>query len=178
MADRPQFEIPDVPLDGLLRRAAWGCPERLAIRADAGDITFADLDTAATQCAMAITSMLGRSTATVGVAAALDPAFAVAYYGIARSGNVIAIINPLLRERTLEHIVAMTGIGLVFATPEMCRRLAAAGLSRSGLETVVIQPDGSAGIDDLVTLDGLLAAAGPGADDPRPGPAPIPVPTR
>ncbi|BFO18356.1 hypothetical protein SHKM778_47440 [Streptomyces sp. KM77-8] len=116
--------VPEVPLDGLLRRAAAAAPDRVAVRTPAGTTTYAELDGLADSCARALTGAAGRSATVVGLAASLDPSFAVVYYGAIRAGHVVALVNPHLRGDALAHVLSAAGVTVAVAPPEVAERIA------------------------------------------------------
>ncbi|NUR82700.1 MAG: acyl--CoA ligase, partial [Nonomuraea sp.] len=115
----------ELTVDGLLREAAARDPSRCAIRTEDSSITYGELDRAVDACAAALTGLGGGPGTTVGVVTALDPAFAVAFYGVIRGGGVVVTVNPLLGDEALAHVFAAARIGLAFVTPELDRRLRA-----------------------------------------------------
>ncbi|MEH1125631.1 long-chain fatty acid--CoA ligase [Micromonospora sp. CPCC 206061] len=104
-------------LDGLLRRAAAGAPRRTALRFGAGAMSYAELDAAVSGFAAALAGR--RSGAVVGVAAALHPAFPIAYFGAIRAGYVCAVVDPLLAEDELDHVLEVAGVNVLVATAGM-----------------------------------------------------------
>ncbi|MGH3772063.1 MAG: AMP-binding protein [Pseudonocardiaceae bacterium] len=118
-----QLDIGGPRVDDLLGRAARSASDHTALRTPQGEITYAQLDDRVSRCAVAIRRALGETTAVVGLAAVLDTTFAVAYYGIARSGNVIAIVNPLLPEDSLVHVLGISRARAVIVPPTVYWRL-------------------------------------------------------
>ncbi|MFJ9775891.1 AMP-binding protein [Kitasatospora sp. NPDC101157] len=110
-------------LDGLLTRAARRHGDRTAVRGDHTELTFRELDEAATRCAAAVRSALGAAGAPVALASPLDPAFAVAFHGIVRSGNVVVPLNPLLRAGELRHLLGVSRARLAVVTPAILAEL-------------------------------------------------------
>ncbi|QFR97650.1 AMP-binding protein [Streptomyces tsukubensis] len=116
--------VPEVPLDGLLRRAAGAAPDRVAVRTPRGATTYAELDARADACAQALTRAAGGSATVVGLVASLDPSFAVVYYGAVRAGHVVALINPHVRGDALAHVLSVAEVNVVVAPPEVAERVA------------------------------------------------------
>ncbi|MFC7244867.1 AMP-binding protein [Catellatospora aurea] len=119
-------------LDGLLRRAAVSAPHRIAVQTGSRAMTFAELDAAADAFAAKLTALLPRDAglarpglpgAVVGVAGALHPAFAVAYYGTVRAGHVCAVINPLQGEEELAYALESAGVQVLVGVAEMADKL-------------------------------------------------------
>ncbi|MFD9286728.1 class I adenylate-forming enzyme family protein [Streptomyces sp. NPDC060030] len=116
--------VPEVPLDGLLRRAAAAAPDRVAVRTPSGTTTYAELDDRADDCAQALSRAAGGSGTVVGLVASLDPSFAVVYYGAVRAGHVVVLVNPHLRGDALTHVLSVAGTTVVVAPPEVAERVA------------------------------------------------------
>jgi long-chain acyl-CoA synthetase len=109
-------------VDDLLRRAAGDQPDRPAIRSADADLTYAELDDMSDRCAGALHAMLGPGNV-VALSLTLDHWFAVAFFGTVRSGNIPALVNPLLREEALGHVVALCGATAAIIAPELRNRL-------------------------------------------------------
>ncbi|WP_245790477.1 class I adenylate-forming enzyme family protein [Streptomyces monashensis] len=148
----------DLPLDGLLRRAARRDPDGVAVRTGGRAVGFAELDTQADRIAAYLRETTrGRSGVRVGVANVLDPAFAAAYYGTVRSGATVVLVNPLIGEDGLHHVFARsdTEIALVpSATAELLVKLRP---SLPRLHTILVTdaPDGVVPAD-AVPLEAAL----------------------
>ncbi|WHT23332.1 AMP-binding protein [Crossiella sp. CA-258035] len=140
-------------LGRMLRRTAERYPDHIAIRTDRVELTFTELDRRVTRCARELTRLAGGRGHVIGVAAVLDPAFAIAYYAVVRSGNVVAIVNPLLREDGLRATVGASGARLLLACGEVAARARASSAVEhvADLDAVTAadgSEDGSAGPDD------------------------------
>ena len=95
-------------VDDLVRTAAASYPARVAVVGADRALTFAELDAEVTAFAAALRAELGAARAVVAVTSALRPEFAVAYYGVIRSGNIVLPVNPLLRKEGLKHILTVS----------------------------------------------------------------------
>ncbi|MFC8518337.1 class I adenylate-forming enzyme family protein [Streptomyces sp. NPDC057257] len=121
-------------LDDLPRRAAAVDPGGTAIRTDRGELLdFAELDRRVDRCAERVRSLVGGPGRIVAIASVLSPAFAVAYYGTLRAGNVVVPVIPLLREEGIAHLLAASGAELVIAPAALAGRLPA-GVPVLGLD--------------------------------------------
>ncbi|MDI1463877.1 class I adenylate-forming enzyme family protein [Catellatospora sp. KI3] len=147
--------------DGLLRHAARTAPGRAAIKSGQRTVSFAALDAAADNFAAALLELLptGHGAAAlggasmVGVAAALDPAFAVAYYGTVRAGHVCAVVNPLQGADELHWVLESADVRVLVAVADMADRLRAIRLDLPNLRHVVyLDRPGEGG---LFTLAGM-----------------------
>jgi long-chain acyl-CoA synthetase len=154
-------------IDDLLRRAARSAPRRVALRAGETRLTYAELDEKATRCAVTLRDRLGAPGSVVAVAAVADPAFAVAFYGASRSGNISAILNPLWREDGLEHALRTSRARMAIVTPEMYERLARIRRGLPQLETVVLtEPVEGAAEVTLAEMTANASAPAEAAHDP------------
>ncbi|WP_050512188.1 class I adenylate-forming enzyme family protein [Streptomyces rimosus] len=147
--------LPDrVTVDELLRRAAAKDPDRVAIVTERHRLTFAELNAAADRCAAALSGTDGA----VGLAMVLDPAFATAYYGIPRSGNVVVTMNPMLRGHTLEYICRTAEVRTAFVTSAMLEELAPALDRLPQLSTIVVL-DSPSHLPGTLSFDAFMDAA-------------------
>ncbi|UKY51786.1 class I adenylate-forming enzyme family protein [Streptomyces inhibens] len=155
-------------VDELLGRTAGRAPKSTALRSPSGDWTYAELDADVDRCASALHRLLGGPDVVIALAAVLDASFAIGYYGISRSGNVSAIVNPFLTEDRLVHVLATSGARAAIVSPEVYRRLAAVRSRLPQLETVVLTArgeDSDAELAALPTLRELLDGAAPAATE-------------
>ncbi|AHI01181.1 4-coumarate--CoA ligase family protein [Kutzneria viridogrisea] len=105
-------------VDDLLRVAAEKAPDQPAVIGSSRTLTFAELDAEATAFASALVEQIGSEGSIVALTSLLEPEFAVAYYGVIRSGNVSLPVNPLLREDGLNHILTASAARLHFKLDE------------------------------------------------------------
>ncbi|WP_269853350.1 class I adenylate-forming enzyme family protein [Streptomyces sp. RPT161] len=142
-AHAPEAYAPEVPrrLDGLVAEAAAGAPGRTALVCGAERITYGELDRRVTVAAVALGTLLPGTGATVAVASVLHPDFAVAYYAASRAGHVAAVVNPLLREEDLLHVLTLSRARLAFVDAALYERLAGVRDRLPGLEQVVLIGD-------------------------------------
>lgn len=138
----PAPEYPRARIDGLLSAAARSHPDHSALRAESTELTFAGLDELTSVCAAALRREIGGAGSVVGLASVLGPAFPVVYFGAVRSGNIVAPINPFLRERELGHVLMSSRARLVFVTAEMAERIERVRDGLEHLERIVVLDDG------------------------------------
>jgi long-chain acyl-CoA synthetase len=125
-----------------------------------GDLSYAQLDALVSGCARGLRALTGSSPAVVGVAAVLDPAFAIAYYGVARSGNVSAIVNPFLKADGLLHVLRSGGAEVAIVTPGLLETLLPLRSQLPRLRHLVLtSPSGTAGAAGIPVLADLAAGA-------------------
>ncbi|RSS33227.1 long-chain fatty acid--CoA ligase, partial [Streptomyces sp. WAC07061] len=163
----PIFRYPELPLDGLLRRAALRDPAACAVRTAHGMRTYAELDARADRYAAYLEHALGRRGARVGIANTLDEEFAAAWYGILRSGNTAVLLNPLVRAAGLRHMCEDARVEIAFV-PTATAELLVKTADRLPLLRAVVVTDAPDGIvpADAVPLCVALDRA------PRPEPRP------
>ncbi|EWC63324.1 Long-chain-fatty-acid--CoA ligase [Actinokineospora spheciospongiae] len=150
---------PDLTLDAVLAATARAHPDRVALRADYGDLTYAELDEAVTACAHALRGLLGSRRAVVAVASPLHPDFAVAFYGVIRAGHTVAPINPLMPAHLLEHALISSDARLAFVTTDLFAQLRRVRTRPPNLlEATLVGPGGREDAGDIRTLDDLVAA--------------------
>ncbi|MFH8409709.1 class I adenylate-forming enzyme family protein [Streptomyces sp. NPDC018019] len=157
MAEHPGA-LPEVPrrFDQLLSRAAAAHPERRAVAAGGLELDYATFDARVTATAAALRERAEPGDV-IAVASVLHPDFAVAYYAAARAGLTAAVVNPLLREEDLLHVLTLGGARVLFADAALGERLARVRDRLPALREVVVYGAG----DRL---------SGYGADGPVPDP--------
>src|SRR6202158_5932452 len=84
-------------------------PDAIAIRCDAQELSYAELNDAAARFATFLESEGIEAGDRVGLMLPNIPAFAVVYYGILRIGSVVVPLHPLLSEREVQFYLANTG---------------------------------------------------------------------
>ncbi|MEU5499078.1 class I adenylate-forming enzyme family protein [Streptomyces griseofuscus] len=157
----PNFAYPDLPVDGLLRRAARRAPDRVAVRTATRSVGFAELDAWADRIAGFLHRTLdGAAGARVGVANVLDPVFAAAYYGTARSGAVTVLVNPLAGEDALRHVFTTARVELALVPAATAGLLAKLRADLPALRAIIVT-DAPGGVvpDGTVPLHQAVDAA-------------------
>ncbi len=155
----------DPTVDRMLAEAAHAHPDRIAVRADYGDLTYAELDAAVTSCARALRALLGTERCVVALASPLHPDFVVGFYGVVRSGNIVAPVNPLLPAHLLEHLLVSSNARLAFVTTELFVHLRRIADRVPHLrEATLVGPGGRDDAGDIRTIDDLCAAHQVGGD--------------
>jgi long-chain acyl-CoA synthetase len=147
-------------VDELLSRASARYPDAVALRAcDGTELTYAALDDQVSACAAVLRDLAGGPGTVIALSAVLDPAFAVAFFGIARSGNVITPVGPLLREDGLAHVIAAAGASLAIVPPDAYPLLARVTSRLPTLRTVVLTSRGDGEAARLPVLSELIAGS-------------------
>ncbi|MBD0745892.1 hypothetical protein BG418_30115 [Streptomyces sp. CBMA152] len=124
------LDRPAVPLswargsvDAMLADAARAYPARAAILGDGVEISYAELDAAATDWARTLHRVFDEPPGTVAVAQAPDPRFPAVYYGILRAGGTAAVVNPLLPDHVLAHVLRLSKARLAVVPSQVRERL-------------------------------------------------------
>jgi long-chain acyl-CoA synthetase len=121
---RGPLQYPRRRVDEYLGDWAGARPDAIALRDGSGPMSFGELDGAVTAAADALRVILGGATGTVvAVASILDATFVVAYQSVLRSGNIVAPVNPLLREAALAHQLSTARARVALVTAEMNDRI-------------------------------------------------------
>ncbi|OUS96823.1 long-chain fatty acid--CoA ligase [Rhodococcus sp. NCIMB 12038] len=101
-------------------------PDKVALRCNDQEFTFTEFDEAAARVA----TFLAREEIAVGDRVGLmlpnTPAFALAFYGILRSGAIAVPMNPLFKSREIAFYLSNTGAKALFATPTFAAEATAA----------------------------------------------------
>lgn len=159
-------------LDGLVAEAARAHPDRTAITAGERSLDFATLEERVEAAAGALRGLLPEPGAAVAVSSVLDPDFAVAYYAAVRAGLVTAVVNPLLREEGLLHVLALCEARVALVDAGLHERLLPLREKLPHLRHIVligpVTADAPVGVPTLAELVGARTAAPSRA----PGPAP------
>ena len=97
--------------------AAQRTPDRVALRCEDGELTYAQFDDAAARVATLLESVGIEPGDRVGVMLPNILSFAVAFYGIMRRGAIAVPMNPLLKGGEVEYYLSNTSAKGLFATP-------------------------------------------------------------
>ncbi|MBV8788421.1 MAG: AMP-binding protein, partial [Mycobacterium sp.] len=92
-------------------------PDRVALRCDELQFTFAEFDAAAARVATLLERAGVQPGDRVGVMLPNTPAFALAFYGIMYRGAVAVPMNPLLKSREVAFYLSNSGAKALFAAP-------------------------------------------------------------
>src|ERR1700759_4197952 len=106
-------------------------PNRIALRCDDLQFTFAEFDAAAARVATLLEQAGIEPGDRVGVMLPNTPAFAIAFYGIIYRGAVAVPMNPLLKGREVAFYLSNSGAKALFATPAFADE-ASAGADETG----------------------------------------------
>jgi long-chain acyl-CoA synthetase len=118
-------------------------PNRVALRCDDLQFTFAELDAAAARVATLLERAGIEPGDRVGVMLPNTPAFAIAFYGIMYRGAVAVPMNPLLKSREVSFYLSNSGAKALFAAPAFAEE-ANAGAAEVGAVCWVVDDAGLA----------------------------------
>jgi long-chain acyl-CoA synthetase len=121
-------------------------PNRIALRCDELQFTYAEFDAAAARVATLLEGAGVEPGDRVGVMLPNIPAFAIAFYGIMYRGAVAVPMNPLLKAREVAYYLSNSGAGALFATPAFAGE-ATAGAAEVGARCWLVD---DAGLMELV----------------------------
>ncbi len=111
--------------------------DRIALRCDDVEFTFAELDDAAARVATLLEQAGVQPGDRVGIMLPNTPAFAIAFYGIMYRGAVAVPMNPLLKGREVAFYLSNSGAKALFATPAFADE-ATAGAAEVGAQCWVV----------------------------------------
>src|SRR6201995_3779291 len=121
-------------------------PNRIALRCDDLQFTFAEFDAAAARVATLLEQAGIEPGDRVGVMLPNTPAFAIAFYGIIYRGAVAVPMNPLLKGREEAFYLSNSGAKALFAAPAFADE-ARAGAAEVDAECWVVD---DAGLAELI----------------------------
>ncbi len=118
-------------------------PDRIALRCDDLQISYAEFDDAAARVATLLERAGIEPGDRVGVMLPNTPAFAIAFYGIMYRGAVAVPMNPLLKSREVDFYLSNTGAKALFGSPAFADE-ANAGAAEAGAQCWVVDDAGLA----------------------------------
>jgi long-chain acyl-CoA synthetase len=122
-----------------LERSAQRHGDRVALKLDDAELTYAQLDDGAARVAGLLRARgVGRGDR-VGIMLPNVPQFALAYYGVLRLGAVVVPLNVLLKEREVAFYLSDSGARLLLAWHGFLDE-ARAGARQAGAELVEVAP--------------------------------------
>jgi long-chain acyl-CoA synthetase len=138
----------------VLSAAAAAEPDRPAVKLDDVVLSYAALDGATAHAAGLLHARGISAGDRVGLQLPNVPYFPVLYFAILRLGAVVVPLNPLLKDREVQHALADSGARLLLAWHQF-GAAAQAGAEAAGAECVLVAPG---------EFDQLVGAAPPWAE--------------
>src|ERR1700738_2618957 len=105
--------------------------DRIALRCDDLELTYAEFDAAAARVATLLERAGIEPGDRVGIMLPNTPAFAIALFGIIYQGAVAVPMNPLLKSREVAYYLSNSGAKALFAAPPIAEE-AASGANETG----------------------------------------------
>lgn len=126
------------PLDDLLRRAAARGGDGPAVTAGDTVLTYPGIDREADRVAHCVRRAAPRPGAAVAVACTLDAGFPSRYYGVLRSGRVLALIDPYMGPAALHEVLTAAEVEVAFVPTSLAEVLVKLEDRLPRLHTVVV----------------------------------------
>jgi long-chain acyl-CoA synthetase len=137
-------------------------PDRIALRCDDLEFSYAEFDAAAARVATLLERAGVEPGDRVGVMLPNIPAFAIAFYGIVYRGAVAVPMNPLLKAREVAYYLSNSGAKALVATPAFAEE-ASAGAAEVGARCWLVDDVGLAEL--IADLPAQVAPVERGDDD-------------
>ncbi len=157
----------------LLRRAAEKAPGKLAIEGGGQRIDYARLDADANRFAHALAALGIGPGGRIAILASNRPGYAVAYFGAARSGAVLAHLSFRATEDDIVYMLGKTEVEAVLVEAAYLKRISRVRDRLPGLRHVVVFAADAAPPKGVLSLAALMSdapevppAAAIGAEDP------------
>ena len=123
----------------LLSRSAAEHPDRVAIKLDDRELSYAALDDAAARVAGLLRAKGVRPGDRVGIMLPNVPDFAICYYGALRAGAAVVTMNGLLKEREVAFHLGDSGAKILLAWHAFADA-ARAGAEQANAECLLVEP--------------------------------------
>src|SRR3954468_18364484 len=135
-----------------LERSARLFPEHVAIRFEAREITYRELEAEASRAAHGLAGLGVGAGDRVALFLPNLPAFVVAYLAAQKVGAVAVSINALLKAEEIRYLLADCGAVVAFTTADLLPELAPARAALPALREVVVCEGGVPGERTLEAL--------------------------
>jgi long-chain acyl-CoA synthetase len=112
------LDYPDMPLSGLLTRAAEKWPEATAFNQRERELTYRELDDITSRLAAGLHDLGVKPGDKVLLFLSNSLEFVTGYYGILKAGATVTTVNPLSRQAELKHQIADTGATAIITGSE------------------------------------------------------------
>jgi len=113
--------------------------QRVALKLDDTEVTYAELDEASARVAGLLKSKGVKPGDRVGVMLPNVPYFAVCYYGVLRAGAVVVPMNVLLKAKEVEYYLTDPEAKLLFGWHD-AGEAAETGAQTAGVECLLVKP--------------------------------------
>jgi long-chain acyl-CoA synthetase len=123
----------------LLRRSASERADRVAIKLDETELSYAELDEAANRVAGLLRAKGVQPGERVGIMLPNVTYFPICYYGVLRAGGAVVPMNVLLKEREVAFYLSDSGAKVLLAWHQFAEA-AHAGAEQTDAECVLVEP--------------------------------------
>ena len=123
----------------ILTASAQRDPRHAALKLDAVEVSYGQLDQASARVAGLLAAKRVTAGERVGVMLPNVPYFAVCYYGVLRAGAVVVPLNVLLKRREVAFHLEDSGAKLLLAWEGFAEE-ATAGARQAGIECALVRP--------------------------------------
>jgi amino acid adenylation domain-containing protein len=127
----------ETPLHQLIEAQVARTPDALAVAAEQGQLSYAELNRRANGLAHHLQQLGVRPDTLVGLYMERSLAMVVALLAILKAGGAYVPLDPTSPAERLHYMLADAGLSLVISQPELAERLPA-----SGLQVLYLRPDG------------------------------------
>jgi long-chain acyl-CoA synthetase len=138
-----EVQIPELTVDGMLRRTAERFPDRDALIFFGAKTSFAELDGAVDRFAHYLRGLGLVHGDRVSLHLPTSPAFVIAFLGALRAGCIVSPMSPLLVERELEVLLGQVRPRLSVTLDLLVGRVSDA---RAAIGASLATPSGSSGL--------------------------------
>ncbi len=121
----------------LLRRSAGRFPAKVAVRRDAAELTYAELDARASQLAHALIALGLPKGAKVAILARNLPEYAIVFFGVARAGTVLVNVSVLYAPDELAWVLEKADVEVLFYDALFADKAASAAARCPRIATLV-----------------------------------------
>ncbi len=97
------IDYPVIPLHEILSKTANEHPKKIALAYLDREITYGELDSLSDHFAVALKTLEVERGDRVAIFLPNTPQFVIAYFGILKAGAIVTAMNPLHKEREVEH---------------------------------------------------------------------------
>jgi long-chain acyl-CoA synthetase len=149
-------------LADLLTRSAAARPDRVAVKRDERELTYADLDAATARVAGLLRAKGVQPGDRVGVMLPNVEYFPICYYGALRAGAAVVPMNVLLKEREVAFYLGDSEAKVLFAWHQFADP-AHAGADQTDAECVLVEPGDFEAMLDRCEPVADVVSAEPGA---------------
>jgi long-chain acyl-CoA synthetase len=133
-------------------------PDKVAVKLDDAVLTYAQLDQLSAKVAGWLRAQGISPGDSVGIMLPNVPAFPILYYGILRAGAVVVPMNPLLKQREVQHYLGDSRAKLAFVWQDVIAEAEPAA-TVVGSQAVPIGPDSIGEVTGWPILTDVVARA-------------------